>query len=273
MRFILSLILVIAAFARGFFCRANEQGPVCKQCFSRRNILVLISKFLTLGEYQKFFEANPRKKNTMKDYLQQIGLEELIYEFETRARRAIPITSFGKFPLYATMLSKKENKFIGGSETAFMLLDQPNGRSSYVFLLDYHPPLDEIPVLRDDDCPICMDIPVDPILVYSCGHVFCARCALKWIDYRIVVHAGFPRSCPACLSPIAIRGYDLADVNSLFEDIDFLLQHSDNSSALERFYAHRTIMSIANDARVSNGATKGVLMIADEKKTLIILRF
>jgi hypothetical protein len=261
-------ICVTNLLTDGLLCKTNALGPVCKQCFRTKHVLVFISKFLKLHEYQKFFEANPYKKNTMKEYFQEIGLHELINEFEIRARRAFPIMSFGKFPVYATMLSRVEKKFIGGRETVLMLLDQPNGSSSYVFVLDNEQPLDFFVSI---ECPLCSEPTFNPIHLYDCPsgwlHNICAHCAVNLLFHNL-------NACPWCRNSITRHRIDqLVDVNSLHVDIDFLLQTSGTATEHEKLSAYSKILEVANDARVSNGATKGVFSIADEKKTLIVMRF
>jgi len=46
----------------------------------------------------------------------------------------------------------------------------------------------------DGDCIVCMDKPVEPVKL-QCGHIFCYRCAFKWLSERT--------TCPLCIAPLA----------------------------------------------------------------------
>jgi hypothetical protein len=52
-----------------------------------------------------------------------------------------------------------------------------------------------VPVREEEvvsDCIVCLDRPVDPVK-FNCGHIFCHRCAAKWLLVQPI--------CPLCLAP------------------------------------------------------------------------
>ena len=89
--------------------------------------------------------------------------------------------------------------------------------------------IDDDELLRRYECPICLDILIDPILHSACGNMFCRRCI------------GLLSSCPLCRKTILES--DLTPVPNVTKDLIAKLKvkcnHCGQEMTLEASKTHK----------------------------------